>query len=195
MASQSSKAPPFEALNFKKFKIFFISFLMRHKRAHLVLTKDNKPRHIHDLDPSIPDTAPMTEAQAKQLRKARQIWGTRNETAYSFLMDVCNARPKASTTAALDEGKIAKGLMRALEERFLNAIESDRRGLVEGINLDKMYFRKKYQRAICKCNTCLRSTLTRKNFRTPRHGNPRERGVVSVDTMEVPNTPSMEGYK
>ena len=79
-------------------------------------------------------------------------------------------------------------------------IESDRRGLVEGINLDKKYFRKKYQKVICKCNTCLRSKLTQKNFCTPRpvismDGNPRERGVVSADTMEVLNTPSLERYK
>ena len=79
-------------------------------------------------------------------------------------------------------------------------IESDGRGLVEGINLDKKYFRKKYQEAICKCNTCLWSKLARKNFRTPRpvismDGNPRERGVVSDVTTEVLNTPSMEGYK
>ena len=58
-----SKAPPFEELNFKKFKKLFTSFLMRHNRAHLVLAKD-KSRHIHDLDPLIPEAAPMTEAQA-----------------------------------------------------------------------------------------------------------------------------------
>ena len=56
-----SKAPPFEELNFNKFKKFFTSFLMRHNRAHMVLAK-NKPRHIHALDPSIPEAAPMTEA-------------------------------------------------------------------------------------------------------------------------------------
>ena len=38
---------------------------MRHNRAHLVLSKD-KPWHIHDLDPLIPETASMTEAQTKQ---------------------------------------------------------------------------------------------------------------------------------
>ena len=78
-------------------------------------------------------------------------------------------------------------------------IESDCRGLVEGINLEKRYFIKQYEKAICKCNACLRSKLTRKNFRTLRpvismDGNLRERGVVSADTMEVLNTPSMEGY-
>ena len=88
---------------------------MMNNRAHLVLTKD-KPRHIHDLDLLIPETAPMTEAQTEQVRKARKIWSTRNETAYSFLMEVCNAHPKAGTTAALYEGNTAKGLMQALEE-------------------------------------------------------------------------------
>ena len=48
------------------------------------------------------------------------IWSTRNETASSFLMEVCNAHPKATTTAALYEGKTAKGLLRASEGRFLN---------------------------------------------------------------------------
>ena len=62
----------------------------------------------------------MTEAQIKQVRKARMIWSTRNKTAYSFLIEVCNAHPKAGTTAALYEGNTANGLMRALEERFLN---------------------------------------------------------------------------
>ena len=35
-------------------------------------------------------------------------------------MEVCNAHPKAGKTAALYVGKIAKGLLRALKERFLN---------------------------------------------------------------------------
>ena len=61
----------------------------------------------------------MTEAQTKLVRKARKIWSTRNETAYSFLMKVCNAHPKAGTTAALYEGQTAKWLLRALEERIL----------------------------------------------------------------------------
>ena len=34
-------------------------------------------------------------------------------------MEVCNAYPKASTTAALYEGNTAKGILRALEEGFL----------------------------------------------------------------------------
>ena len=68
----------------------------------------DKLRHIHYLDPSIPETAPMTVAQKKQVRKTRKIWSTRNETAYSFLIEVCHAHPKAGTTAALYEGKPAK---------------------------------------------------------------------------------------
>mmetsp|Transcript_18781 Transcript_18781/g.27136 ORF Transcript_18781/g.27136 Transcript_18781/m.27136 type:complete len:177 (-) Transcript_18781:667-1197(-) len=98
--ASGSKVPPFEELNFKKFKKFFTSFLMRHNRAHLVLSKD-KPRHIHDLDSTVPAGAHMTDAQKKRLRKAKKLWNTRNETAYSFLMEVCNAHPKAGTTAAL----------------------------------------------------------------------------------------------
>ena len=108
-----SKASLFEELNFKK---FFTSFLMR----HLVLTKD-KPRHIHDLDHSIPETAPMTETQTKHGHKTRKIWSTRNEIAYSFLMEACNAHSKSDTKAALYEGKTAKGLLRALEKNIVQA--------------------------------------------------------------------------
>ena len=53
------KVPQFEELNFKKFKKFFILFLMRYNRAYLVLTT-KKPEHIHDLDPSIDPGAVMT---------------------------------------------------------------------------------------------------------------------------------------
>ena len=35
-------------------------------------------------------------------------------------VEVCNAHPKASTPAALYEGNDAKGLLKALEDRFLN---------------------------------------------------------------------------
>ena len=111
---------------------------------------------------------------------------------------------KPSAAVALEE--LPAGHQRILWHRRLGhvhnndkLIESDRRGLVKGFNLDKRYFRKKYLEALCKCNTCLQSKLTRKNFRTSRpvismDGNPRERGVVSADTMEVLNTPSTVGY-
>jgi len=62
----------------------------------------------------------MTETQNKRVKAARKKWRRQNEIAYSFLMEVCNAHPKACTTAALYEGSDAKGLLHALEERFLN---------------------------------------------------------------------------
>ena len=73
--------------------------------------------------------APPFEEFQKQLRPRRRSnkcarqgrsWSTQSETAYSFFMEVCNAHPKAGKTAALYVGKIAKGLLRALKERFLN---------------------------------------------------------------------------
>ena len=67
-ATSSSRAPKFEESNFLKFKKFFTSFLMRHERAHLVLT-ENKPSHIHDVDPTIPANSVMDEAQVKRLTK------------------------------------------------------------------------------------------------------------------------------
>ena len=115
----STKAPPFEELNFKKFKKFFLSFLMRHERAHLAITS-KAPVHISDLNKQIPREHVMTEAQHKRVKAARRTWKRQNEIAYSYLMEVCNAHPKACTTAALYEGNDARGLLQALEERFLN---------------------------------------------------------------------------
>ena len=116
--ASGSKVPPFEELNFKKFKKFFTSFLMRHNRAHLVLSKD-KPRHIHDLDSTVPAGAHMTDAQKKRLGKAKKLWNTRNETAYSFLMEVCNAHPKAGKTAALSTKEVQqKGYYRHWKRDF-----------------------------------------------------------------------------
>jgi hypothetical protein len=115
----STKAPPFEELNFKKFKKFFLSFLMRHDRAHLAITSQ-PPVHISDLNKQIPREHVMTEAQYKRVKTARRTWKRQNEIAYSYLMEVCNVHPKACTTAALYEGNDAKGLLQALEERFLN---------------------------------------------------------------------------
>jgi hypothetical protein len=115
----TTKAPRFEELNFKKFKKFFLSFLMRHDRAHLAIT-GRQPVHISDLNKTIPREQPMTETQNKRVKAARKKWRRQNEIAYSFLMEVCNAHPKACTTAALYEGSDAKGLLHALEERFLN---------------------------------------------------------------------------
>lgn len=115
----STKAPPFEELNFKKFKKFFLSFLMRHERAHQAIL-EKLPTHISELNKRIPREQPMTQAQAKKVKQARKKWRRKNEIAYSFLMEVCNAHPKASTTAALYEGNDARGLLKALEDRFLN---------------------------------------------------------------------------
>ena len=118
-----SKVPQFEELSYKKFKKFFISFLMRYNRAHLLLTT-KKPEHIHDLDPSIGPDAVMTQILMRMVNKEKVRWRKRNEIAYSYLMEVCNAHPKACTTAALYEGYDAKGLLQALEERFLNVEEN-----------------------------------------------------------------------
>lgn len=79
-------------------------------------------------------------------------------------------------------------------------LESDRRGLIEGINLEKKYFRNKHKKSTCKCNSCMKAKTTRKNFRTPRlslnlDNDSTEKGVISADIFEVLNTPSMEGYK
>jgi hypothetical protein len=115
----TSKAPPFEELNFKKFKKFFLSFLMRHDRAHLAITSEPLV-HINDLNKTVPREHVMSEAQDKKVKTARRAWRRLNETTYSFLMEVCNAHPNACTTAALYEGNDARGLLKALEERFLN---------------------------------------------------------------------------
>ena len=116
----SSKAPRFQEHNFKVWKKFFISFLMRMNRAHQVLI-NSYPQTIQDIDPNTPPSqTAMTSAQAKKLTKAQQDWETRNEVAYSYLMEVCNAHDKASTIAALYEGSNAKELLEILEERFLN---------------------------------------------------------------------------
>jgi hypothetical protein len=78
-------------------------------------------------------------------------------------------------------------------------VECDRRGLVEGVNLDKKYFRKRHRGKRCKCNICMRAKLTRKSFKTPKArlnmDGPQEKGKITADTMELLNTASMEGYK
>mmetsp|Transcript_18781 Transcript_18781/g.27137 ORF Transcript_18781/g.27137 Transcript_18781/m.27137 type:complete len:118 (-) Transcript_18781:62-415(-) len=58
--------------------------------------------------------------------------------------------------------------------------ESDRRGLVDGINLHAIETHEKELQD---------STPVIMNL----DNNPKERGVLSADTMEVLNTPSMEG--
>jgi hypothetical protein len=127
----TSKAPPFEELNFKKFKKFFLSFLMRHDRAHLAITSE-PPVHISDLNKTIPREHVMTEAQDKKVKTARKAWRRRNETAYSFLMEVCNAHPKACTTAALYEGNDARGLLKALKS-VRSRVRRQRRGASQSI--------------------------------------------------------------
>ena len=115
----STKAPPFEELNFKKFKKLFLSFLKRHELAYQAIL-ENLPTHISELNKRIPREQPITKARNKRVKQAREKWRRKNEIAYYFLMEVCNAHPKASTTAALYEGNDAKGLLKALEDRFLN---------------------------------------------------------------------------
>ena len=62
----------------------------------------------------------MTRIQMRMVNKEKVRWRKQNEIAYSYLMEVCNAHPKACTTAALYEGNDAKGLLQALEDRFWN---------------------------------------------------------------------------
>jgi hypothetical protein len=57
------------------------------------------------------------EDQTK-MRKASQQWKNRNETAYSYLMEVCNAHERASTIAALyEELKIAKRVVKLVTQQ------------------------------------------------------------------------------
>ena len=62
----------------------------------------------------------MTQIQLRMVNKENVTWRKQNEIAYSYLMEVCNAHPKACTAAALYEGNDAIGLLQALEDRYLN---------------------------------------------------------------------------
>ena len=62
--NSSSKSPKCQELNFLEFKKFFTSFLMRHDRAHLVVRKEPKLSHIHDVDPEIPADMIMNVAHS-----------------------------------------------------------------------------------------------------------------------------------
>ena len=63
----------------------------------------------------------------EKIKKSIIKWSSRNETAYSYLMEVCNAHKRASTTASLYEGESVNELMKQLADRFLrrNTIQSE----------------------------------------------------------------------
>ena len=108
-----------DQLRFKIWLKFFKSFLMRKERAHLCLLQDC-PQHVSDLDDRFPKDAPMTEKQTKLVKNEIKLWIHRNEIAFSYLMEVCNAHQKASNIAALYEGNSARELLKKLEDRFEN---------------------------------------------------------------------------
>ena len=116
--TDNTSAPKFNEYNFNLWYKFFVAFLMRKDRAHLVLTKDI-PEHISDIDSTSQQGTPMTDKQKAKVRSARKKWRKRNEVAYSFAMEVCNQHETAKTIAALYSGTSAKGLIERLRERFL----------------------------------------------------------------------------
>jgi hypothetical protein len=96
-----------------------MAFLMRHDRAHLAITEKDPETLI---TPEEEEELPQ-EDQTK-MRKASQKWKNRNETAYSYLLEVCNAHKRASTIGGLYEGEQAATVVQLIEDRFLNVEDS-----------------------------------------------------------------------
>jgi hypothetical protein len=94
-----TKAPRFQELSFKNWKKFFMAFLMRHDRAHLAITEKDPETLI-----TPEEEEELSQEDQTKMRKASQKWKNRNETAYSYLMEVYNAHERASTIAPLYEG-------------------------------------------------------------------------------------------
>ena len=69
-----TKAPPFEELNYKKFEKFFLSFLMRHDRAHQAILGKLSTTQISELNKRIPQEQPMNLEQIKKVKQARKKW-------------------------------------------------------------------------------------------------------------------------
>ncbi len=102
---RAARAPSFQELNFKNWKKFFIAFLMRYDRAHLAIEEADPSEQI-----SADEFATLSESEQKEWSKKINKWNTRNEVAYSYLMEVCNLHDKANTIAALYDGRSAAGL-------------------------------------------------------------------------------------
>ena len=112
-AGFKSNVPSFEPNNFNGWARLFRAYLMRHEGLNETLDESSEEEEEEEDEG-------MSDAQRKELRKAKKLKKVNQQKVYSYLMEAAAADPTAKsivTSASMEIGN-PKPILKALESRF-----------------------------------------------------------------------------